>query len=346
MIRSTLFLILGTFTLCTQTASAAEYFLKIVRTPIDVERITVLSFPADISRVESKFIGQAMRGYTILHGKFGESDWNLLVGTKKISLSSDGEFKVALPVNGPKALVQFTAINPRGEVQKERIEIVFDNWEQFKKEELQREGLKRFHFGPNLGFSYISYQQTGVENINEFVVTGKVAMSYVLFPPHWDIGANAYMNIIPITTSSPGNTIRFFGTNFRIGYALPFIKEPWRLTFMGGVYYTTTIASGNFGFTGMGGPQLFPVIRKLLGGGKSAFMYFKFSPVTNGAATILSIANREIAGGGGYSWQLKNKRFLTLTLDIASLQLSLVDPLVGTVSSNTTSVSLGMGYGF
>jgi hypothetical protein len=344
MQRIALLLIIGLFTFSSQ-ALAGEYFLKIVRTPIEVEMIKALSFPSAVSRVEAKFIGQTMQGYTILHGKFAEGEWNLLVGTKKIGVNAEGDFKVALPVNGPKAVVQFTVINQRGEVQKEKVEIVFEQWDLFKKEELQREGLKRFHIGPNVGFSYIAYQQTGIDNINEFVVTGKVAMAYVLFPPHWDIGANAYFNILPLSTSSPGNTIRFFGTNFRIGYALPFVKEPWRLTVMGGIYYTTTFASGNFGFTGMGGPQLFPVLRKLFPGGKSAFVYFKFSPVTNGATAILSIANREIAGGGGYSWPLANKHLLTVTLDVASLQLSLQDPTVGTISSNTTSVSLGLGYG-
>ncbi len=329
------------------SAEAIDYWLKIVRSPIEVEKIKELSFPSQLSRVDAKFIGQAMRGYTILQGKFTEQDWNILVGTKKITISADGEFKVALPVSGPKAVVQFTAISPHGSVQKEKIEIVFESWNLFNKNELQREGLKRFHFGPNLGFSYISYQQTGTAGvtINEVVVTGKVALSYVIFPQNWDIGANAYFNIYPITTSSPGNTIQFFGTNLRIGYALPFIREPWRLSLMGGIYYTTTFASGNFGFTGMGGPQLFPVLRRLLPGGKSIFAYFKFSPVTNGATAILSVANREIAAGGGYSWQMKNKNFLSITLDIASLQLSLQD-VTSTISSNTTSFTLGLGYGF
>ena len=37
---------------------------------------------------------------------------------------------------------------------------------------------------------------------------------------------------------------RFVGVNLRVGYVLPGLTDPWRLSFLGGVYYTTMLVTG------------------------------------------------------------------------------------------------------
>jgi hypothetical protein len=81
-------------------------------------------------------------------------------------------------------------------------------------------------------------------------------------------------------------------------------------------------------------------VRRALRKGEAVSAYFKFSPISDGF-TVLSLTNREIAGGLSYQRALSNGHPLTISADVASLTLTLSG-----VTISSTTFSLGAGYGF
>ena len=133
--------------------------------------------------------------------------------------------------------------------------------------------------------------------------------------------------------------LRFVGLNARAGYVLPGVREPWRVTILGGLYYTTMfVPETNFGFVNLVGPQLFPVFRRAVKGGDSYSGYFKFSPL--GKNFAVNFSSREIAIGGAYNWNRGANGVVSATLDIAEL-----DAVIDGATIHSTSFTVGVGYG-
>ncbi len=101
-----------------------------------------------------------------------------------------------------------------------------------------------------------------------------------------------------------------------------------------------SVDNNAYGFKGMSGPQFFPLLRRELENGKSAFGYLKYSPV-NTSFTSISFSNQEFAFGGGWMTPIKGVRSLSLNLDVATIGLKIKN-----VEISNTSISLSAGYGF
>ena len=109
------------------------------------------------------------------------------------------------------------------------------------------------------------------------------------------------------------------GLNARIGYAVPFVREPFRLNLMGGIYYTTMFTQlANFGFQNLMGPQVFPIFRVSTGPNSAVSVYLKYSPFGSGFNP--SLASHELAGGLSYAYRMSSL-WCTIGLDLAALSL-------------------------
>lgn len=281
-------------------------------------------------------------GYNVT-GKYTHQDWTLLLDNKKVELSSDKKFKIKVVATGKITTVKLIEIGPAGQIKKETIRFVYDDWQPSKP---QSTAMKRFSFSPGMNFSFLNYSETGVGVFSEKAITTKAAIVY-FFPPSMDVGASFYFTTVPVGSSMSGTTARFLGVNARVGYVLPFVKEPWRVSLLGGVYYTTMFVSNDqFGFRNMAGPQIFPAARVKINKTDIISGYFKFSPVASGFQ-FSSLANREMAIGFAYVHALKNSQSFSVTLDISTLDLVLTSSVVNkTINISSTSISIGGGYGF
>ncbi len=152
----------------------------------------------------------------------------------------------------------------------------------------------------------------------------------------WELSANTFYNALKLSSNQP-QSIPFLGFNTRLGYVFTPNNLRWRLMLNAGWYYVTTISSGA-GFQNLSGPQIFPLVRYKIAEAKSAFTYFKLSPISD-KFSFLSLTSREIAFGGGYSFPMLGKTF-TLGLDISSISLNFDETLT---KSNSTTLSIGMG---
>ncbi len=315
-------------------------FIATIEEPVDPEpKVSGLSWATLTPIVQIRKLDDGSTGnYVTLEGKFSYSGTTLIIDSRPVPITFTNGFSLEMRLFEPRTAVDLETINETGDSEHERIYVVFEGKRQLdqKAEELKKE--QRAHIVCGLANTVISYQDTRIPTVFEDAVTGKLSFTNVIVPPHIDAGVSAYFTLLPLHSSAT-QTFRFLGLNARAGYILPGIDEPWRVSLLGGIYYTTMLVpEENFGFTSLIGPQLFPVIRRKFKNGESAVGYFKYSPL-GPHLSGLSFSNREIAAGGAYNWPMNTSSF-SLTLDIADLAV-----VIDGVKIRSTSLSLGFGYG-
>ncbi|MGK5083395.1 hypothetical protein WDW37_08810 [Bdellovibrionota bacterium FG-1] len=259
-----------------------------------------------------------------------------------VLLKPSGDFELKVPIKTQATQLDLYVIDARGTLRKQEIGIFIAQWLKFKESAASRPPKTRF-FTPGFGVSRISVNDNRLSTpFSELGLTAKATYASMLLPPHFDWGASVFFTVLPFAANQD-DAARFLGINLRVGYLLPFVHEPWRVSLQTGLYYTTMfVRSASFGFQNMAGPQIFPTIRRLFKKGDSIGGYFKFSPVSADFG-FTSLDSHEIATGLGYSWPLQSGRTLGVSVDLAAINLNLVD--YGIVISSS-SLTLGMTYGF
>lgn len=207
------------------------------------------------------------------------------------------------------------------------------------------EAAKRNIVFASLGPSMISYSQTSRPSLSEIALTAKVSYQYVLAPPRVDLNVAAYMTLLPLTTSPPEMSARFLGLNLRVGYLLPFALNPWQLSIATGWYYvtmmtSTTLPDNQFGISNVSGPQLFPVVKRILDHGGTISGYAKYSPIAK-SLSLLTLSSREIAFGVSWTRSLTNSHPLTIAVDYANVALQ-----EGITEASATTFGVSAGYGW
>jgi hypothetical protein len=318
-----------------ETCLAADRKAAIVR---PAARLEGLQFSTEAPPLQRDTTRAEPHSIVFVEGTFRRQGWYILLGNRPLQVSpKDGSFRLRVPYSPRPRSFTFKAVGPHGSTVAESITIRFPPRDPLRTPDGRPPSpWGQLSLGANL--SAISYKDSRIADFSELGLTVKGSYTKALWGSTWDVGASFYFTALTLS-SSTGETARFLGVNGRIGYVLPAVREPWRLTLLGGTYYTTMfVPSRRFGFKSMAGPQLFPVLR-LRRGGVSIVGYLKFSPVTDGTQ-FLAISNREVAGGGAYLIPLKRGGVVSFTLDVANLALK-----IRTVTISSTSVSLGCALG-
>ena len=314
----------------------AQFFFK------PSEKLLGLEVTSKISSIKEKTNSVVVS----LTGRFQRTDWSLLFRDTSITpQASDGSFSIDVTLHGQRTPVLFQAISPFGQVEKAEGEIVFSGWEKI---------AKKWKPGPTwggslsagLGVSLIAFTQSNVEPLNMKALTFKASYGYRFKNSRLDFGMSSFLTALPLTTSDV--TIRFFGFNGRVGYAIPGINAPWRVSLMAGAYYTTTFADSLIGYQHVGGPMFFPVVQRAFAKGAAFAGYFKFSPISDGMQ-FLDMSSREIAGGISWSEPVGRNR-LSFSLDISDLKItSIVQDSRGIISPlavTNRTVTAGLAWGW
>ena len=321
-------------------AIAGERVAAIVPDPTTKGKIKNLKWlEGESSEVELEVQGDDFKAVAILRGTFLKKEWSLMRDKKRILVSPKGEFKFEVAVSGKLNPFELTEVGPLGEVQSEKFLIMIPTWVKFKKDALSRPP-KRFYLLPSFGASYITYKETGRTPVtfNETALTLKVGLTYLLIPPYWDFGFTAFGNLVPLSSSSE-HKARFIGANVRFGLAIPFIKEPWRLSALAGLSYTHMFHTGRWGYAHVTWPQVYPVLRRAFKKGRNGYIYFKFASLGQGFK--ISMESRELATGVGFIMPLPNSHPLSFGLDFASTNMKFK---VNEIKTNSLSFSIGYGW--
>ncbi|MEK6706198.1 MAG: hypothetical protein AABZ06_10450 [Bdellovibrionota bacterium] len=280
--------------------------------------------------------------------KLFENGWTLLCNGLKIEKEKSAQagknsFTITVKAENEKTPFEIQAISPHGKIEKETIILHIPTKGQNGSSHAIVASL-----GPTLIFHNES-DATEKIGMSAAALTLKAAYQYLPKSKNWDFAANSFVTLLPLQSRFNGITddtrTRFLGVNARIGFPMPFIKNPWRLSVLAGLYYTTMFVNNNaLGFKNMSGPQLFPMLRRTLTPQQWVFGYFKFSPVASGLRlNFMRLENREIAAGSGWVKALKNGKAISVMIDISKLSLNFEDSLRGSVSIISTSYTLSAG---
>jgi len=324
--------------------------------------IAGLTFPEKDLKTDVQSFGDDLRVLVTLKGSYNSKDqwtlsWKDQKQVKLLKVDKAGNFAITLPLYAKATSVDIMAVGPMGEVEEEEVGIDFPDYDAFKNH-AKFEPPKRSSLGVSLGVTSINYTETDCSPLSELALTAKVSYQSLIFPPNWDVAFNVYGTAMPLTSTVASTNIRFLGANARIGFVVPFVTSPWRLSIMGGGYYTTSLVSQPAavihtlaeysGFNNMYGPQIFPVLSRKFGKADSIYLYSKFSPIMNNF--IPTFASTEFAVGGGWSHPLPNGTPLTIAVDFDDLNLNF--PYIDNtgqaanylIQSQSISISLGVGF--
>lgn len=321
----------------TEAAAGSLWEIQIHRSK--TKAIEGLSLDSESYELEELEIDKQTVPLVRVRGIYSNRGLSLLYDNRPLVLSerSVDAFTMTVPLSGKRTVIEVSSVALDGATQKERIEILFNEYAAFQAVQAERRkpGLG---LSPSLGITSLSYSETGVAPYSAVMLSGKLGLAFALAPPVWDGAANIFGNLAPIAGDSSGNVARFVGINFRVGYAVRSVRDPWKLGLMAGYYSNQMLVSGNkFGFRRVSGPQFFPTIRRRIGEGKGVYAYLKYAPVAPGG-WISSLSDREIAAGVGGNWMAGKKTPLTLSLDFADLAV-----VLSGIAIDSRSLTLSLG---
>ena len=293
--------------------------------------------------VRTEALGEDLKTIVTLEGTFQRDDWTLIGSNRNITRAADGSFSFEAPISRDAMTIDFMAVGPLGEIEKEKIVLLYSGWEAHKTEAAAAPP-KRLFVSPGLGLTSLSHQESGVAAYSSINLTAKLAVNYLLFPPKWDLGFSSYVTAFQFSKNQ-NISAYYIGVNARIGYIVQQIQEPWKFSLYGGWYYLTMIVSGNsFGFKNLQGPQLYPSLRRTFKKGSAVAAYLKFSPITDNFS-LLQLNNRELALGAAYIYPLPKGHTISVSADYSSTELSLVSHTIP-IAIETNTFTIGTGYGF
>ncbi len=287
--------------------------------------------------------------YAVLEGRFtppeyAAQDWSLISDIKTIRTDEKGVFRFNLVLAGQVTRVDFVAVSPKGNVYRDQVGVIYDAYDSATT--VGASSFKeRAYLAAGLGVSALDYRDSTRSGISQTTLIGKLSLDQPIGRGPWILGVNFFSTFAEFSKSTTSST-QIFGANARIGYRV-LASGRWTLRVYLGLYYTTTYGgSGDFGYSNLMGPQIYPAIAYRLGSGAVAAIYLKYSLVSSGF-TFYSTDNREFAAGAQYffapfkSGWLGGK-CLGLTADFS--WLSLKSATLGT--STFDSMSFGTALKF
>ena len=300
------------------------------------------------------------RFFVELEANLVRDNWRLMAktnGVHRIHLDKH-TYLFHVPLQGEITEVELLAYDTEGHQESEILLIRFPGW---KKNAPKKKYFPTTQEAPeipeiedrptvlgilsSLGYSNVTYQQTGIQDYSMTTLTAKFSYQKTIFYSNWDIGVNFFMNVLPVTKSQSDITVRFLGANFRLGYAIPWIPAPWSFTVLGGIYYSQMFVTNNsFGYSPLYYPQIFPILKRVFSKGDSAYLYLKFVPLAEQG--IFSTIERELAVGAGWAHPLQNKHPILIAVDFSDMKfMSHLTP-TQTLTLRSNSLSLSLGYGW
>ncbi len=266
---------------------------------------------------------------------------HLVWSDQSFDVDSAGNFAFEIPYETSLERVQLAIVSRAGTVAYRvyRVSVSDSAGSARQESEFNSPLQKRFFILPGIGVGRIGYSQSGFPDFSAWTTTVKISANYLLFPPKWDLGFTGVSNVLNFGRTSSSD-VRFLALNLRLGYLFPAIRDPWRFGLYGGWYYSTMYATdGTFGYKNVGGPQLFPALRRTFGNGHALSGYFKYSPVSRGMK-LMKLDSNELAFGLAYLLPTASTTF-GIHLDYARLRLVDAPAADDVVTVNASSITLG-----
>ena len=163
---------------------------------------------------------------------------------------------------------------------------------------LQKAQQKPSHWNVGIAARSVTYSQTNISNLNETMLAFDVSYEHALSKV-WSFKARSFIDLAgdaPLSTNQNQGSARFWNANSDVIYQLPINSHQWTFGLAGGFFYTSMYSSGiNFGFRNLWGPELYPIVTRLINDKNRLDFYFKYAPVISQSPVNLS--NHELDVG-------------------------------------------------
>lgn len=166
-------------------------------------------------------------------------------------------FRFTVPVTRERTTILIEALGPEGQRQSEQVFVVFKGWTKFN-QNLQKPRKivvrsKRSYLSPALGFSQITYKETGFPRFTQTELTARLRYQY-RSSPRWRFNLDGFSTVTPMGTDLAGTTASYRGLTLEADYFVP-VSASWGMQFQAGSnYLSMTSAKDTFGYA----PFLYP----------------------------------------------------------------------------------------
>jgi len=280
-----------------------------------------------------------------LEGQFSVPDSTLIFSGAPVPNAID--FTLEIPVNKRVMEFKFDAIDLKGDLKNETFSIAISEakWKEVQELKNPKKAPKRWLFSVSAGLSYLDYAESDANiKLNQFALTGKLAVQFRLIPNHLTLSGNTYFNLVSFITSQssdyaePVPESRFFGGSATVNYQLPFKINATSFSIGTGWYAWGMLGSNSYGISFLHGPQFLFIISTAIAH-RAGSLYLKLAPIASSPGE-LGLTSRELAFGLSYALtSIAAKREWALSLDVSNLNVR------STIQENSailSTVSLGI----
>jgi hypothetical protein len=292
--------------------------------------------------------------FVILHGTLDKSkNWKLLWNKRHILLPAsqpiDGEekrkFRMAIPIKGKSTRILIEAQGPAGEVEEEKLDIVFPNWARYSQSLSRPKKIvlkkKRNFITPFLGLSRITYSETSYSSFTQTEVTARIIYKHLL-NSRWNFTAEGFSTVAPISTTLSETTASFRGINIATTYSIPVDHGRWNVDLSAGINYNSMSSSKDtFGYSPLIYPQFSPGLRRSFGQGRVLSTYLRYGPLGEGFSPK-SFSEKEL--GAGVSWQHSLRNGKALLMKAEHSNVSFQPDAATDIDIQSTTISLGLTF--
>ena len=316
---------------------------------VEREDGTIRGLEIDTNRIEA----DPSKGTVKIRGSFARSEWTLVTGNSVVvsSESKSSNFAFDFPASAQGSVLLLMSVGPTGDTETARYRVYGGAIAPAPAATPVSAGpatdpSKHVPWSLGLSVTRISYTQDVTFNFSEWALTLRAGYTHVFESRRWEMGLSGFGTLLPFGATAPAGfsdlSLRFLGVNARFGYRFAQSPNGWAGSLLTGYYFTTTTYAGSspFGFKNLAGPQLYPVITKLVAPSTLVGAYFKYSPVSQNFE-LLQLSNREIAAGLLWRKGLRNGNSVGLAFDWSNLKLS-----DDTTAIDVTTFGVGANYYF
>lgn len=158
----------------------------------------------------------------------------------------------------------------------------------------------------------------------------------VIWPQVFHVDAQVQMTGVFISNDSTSE-IRFLEGSLQVGYALPFVSEPYRLSIMAGGAYSTMFVTGNaFGYDSLLYPQVYPELRRLFKSGDTLTLAVKYMPLSTSGSEQRAMAAQ-------LRWAYPTASGRPLFFDVTYTDTKHSIDTSTTAASTAITINFGMG---
>jgi hypothetical protein len=284
-----------------------------------------------------------------LTGRYNGEITKLLVVDQKEKekevILNGNKFAIDVPLAAVTTAVLFRAVSSKG-ITEEIVTIHFPSLPEFlsvertkRQESDDTQEPKSYNIA--LGLTSFSYKEGTQLSYSATAPTLKASYESTLSNPDWNFEISGFLTLFDTVKNLPNTQARLLGIDLRVGYSLPFLQTPWKVSIVGGLgFFTMFVTENAFGLTSFIAPEIFPTIRRTIAPGQAVFGYVKYVPTSEGFG-LFSWREKELGLGAGFEFLWDNQHPMTVTLDLSDF--SVVNPKNG-LATHLGSVSLSLGY--